>query len=161
MISSAFGEISLENILEVIDTLGNKNYSFILTPKTPKQNSIFNLVIKSSNQTTQMAIFEYRMAPSFAQDYYKGLKTFKNFTGSIFKFPYLPSSNLFSKSSGTCIQNIDEVINCDQIDVSNGNVLSSPSGGGDTQGTTSISDTYTYTGADGGNVVHNYGGPST
>ena len=159
IISDSFGEISLENILEVIDTLGNKNYSFTLTPKTPKPNSIFNLVINSSNQTTEMAIFEYRMAPSFAQDYHNGLKTFGEFTGSIFKFPYFSSSNLFAKSSETCVQNIDEVVNCDEINVDGGSVVSS--GGGGTGGTTLIGDTNTYTGADGGDVDHNYGGAST
>jgi hypothetical protein len=157
MVSTAFGNIAIENVLEVIDTLGNQNYSFILTPKNPKPNSIFNLVVNSSSGIINMAIVEYRMAPSFAQDYYKGLKTISEFTGSIFKFPYSSSSNLFTKSSETCIQNIDEVVNCDQINVDNGNMISLPSGGG-TQGTTSLYDTTTYTGGDGGNVTHNYSG---
>jgi hypothetical protein len=154
MITDSFGSISIENILEVIDSLGNKNYSFTLSPKKPKPNSIFNLVISTSNGNKDMAIVEYRMAPNFAQDYYNGRKSISEFTGSILRFPFKDASNLFSKTSGnTCIQNIDEVVNCDEIIVDGGNIISSGGGGG----STTISDTNTYTGGDGGTVTSNYG----
>jgi hypothetical protein len=154
MITDSFGSISIENILEVIDSLGNKNYSFTLSPKKPKPNSIFNLVISTSNGNKDMAIVEYRMAPNFAQDYYNGTKSISEFTGSILRFPFKDASNLFSKTSGnTCIQNIDEVVNCDEIIVDGGNIISSGGGGG----STTISDTNTYTGGDGGTVTPNYG----
>lgn len=151
MITDSFGNISVENILEVIDSLGNKNYSFTLTPKKPKPNSIFNLVINSNKD---MAIVEYRMAPNFAQEYYNGTKSMSEFTGNILKFPYKAVSNLLYKTSYTCVQNIDEIVNCDEIIVNGGNVVGSGSGGG----TTTINDTNTYTGGDGGTVALNYGG---
>lgn len=157
MITDSFGSISTENILEVIDSLGNKNYSFTLSPKKPKPNSIFNLVISTSNGNKDMAIVEYRMAPDFAQDYYNGTKSISEFTGRILRFPFKDASNLFYKTNGnTCIQNIDEVVNCDEIIVDGGNIISSGGGGG----STTISDTNTYTGGDGGTVTHNYGGGS-
>jgi hypothetical protein len=150
MISSPFGSIYIKNILEVIDTLGNKKYSFKLIPKTPKPNSIFNLVIDASGKTTNIAILEYRMSPNFAQDYHAGLKTFSEFTGSIFKFPFNPAtvSNSFSKTSGdnTCIQNIDEVVDCSVINIDNGSAIV----GGSGSSSTTLYDTNTYTGANGG-----------
>lgn len=153
MITDSFGSISIENILEVIDSLGNKNYSFALSPKKPKPNSIFNLVISTSDGNKNIAIVEYRMAPNFAQDYYNGTKSISEFTGSILRFPFKDASNLFSKTSGkTCIQNIDEVVNCDEIIVEGGNIIRSGGAGG----STTISDTNTYTGADGGTVTSNY-----
>ena len=141
--------------MEVIDSLENKNYSFTLTPKIPKPNSIFNLVVNSSNGNTNMAILEYRMAPNFALDYHDGTKTFSEFTGSIFKFPFNPSTTNFAKSSTTCVQNIDEIVNCNQINVDNGGITSS---GGEPS--TTLADLNTYTGVDGGSTNYNYDGGS-
>lgn len=148
-ISSPFGSISIENILEVIDTLGNKKYSFKLTPKMPKINSIFNLVIDASNEPINIALLEYRMSPNFAQDYHDGLKTFSEFTGSIITFPFSPdlASNSFSKISGnTCIQNIDEIVDCSIIIIDGGTAIVGGSGSTTLDDTT----TYTYTGVNGG-----------
>lgn len=138
-ISARFGTISIESVLEVIDTLGNENYSFTLVPKTPKPNSIFNLVVNASNGATKMAIMEYRMAPDFAQDYFNGSKTLAEFTGSIFTFPFDPNSNLFAKGD-TCIQNIDEVVNCDRITLDRGTIVASGGGGSTTLGDISVPD---------------------
>ncbi|WP_111307778.1 hypothetical protein [Confluentibacter sediminis] len=159
-VPSPFGSISIENILEVIDTLGNQNYSFSLIPITPKPNSIFNLVVGKSNEATDMAIVEYRMSPDFAEAYYNGTKSMGEFTGSIITFPFnAAATNMFSKSSGnTCVQNIDEVVNCDQINVDNGTVVSS--GGSGNTGTTGIGGTNTYTGGNGSDVTQDYGGGS-
>lgn len=152
-LSDSYGNISLENILETIDTLGNKKYSFILSPKKPKPNSIFNLVIDASNNNLDMAIIEYRMAPNFAQDYHDGTKTMAEFTGSILTFPYKAVSGLFSKSSAnTCVQNIDDVVNCDKINVSNGAMMGSVTGG---SGSSTIDDISTYTGGNTETVVSN------
>ena len=158
-ISAPFGTISIESILEVIDTTGNQNYSFTLVPKTPKPNSIFNLVINSSNGSTNMAIMEYRMAPDFAQEYHTGLKTFSEFTGNIFTFPFNPNSSLFAKGD-TCIQNIDEVVDCNRITLQRGRVLPI-AGGGASVGPTTLGSTNTYSGAYAGGINHNYGGATT
>ena len=40
-----FGNIPLDNITEVIDTIGNINYSFAILPKRIEQNKFFNFVI--------------------------------------------------------------------------------------------------------------------
>lgn len=153
LITDSFGSISVENILEVIDSLGNKNYSFTLTPKKPKPNSIFNLVVSTSNGNMNMAIVEYRMAPHFAQEYYNGTKSMSEFTGNILRFPFKAASSLFSKTSYTCVQNIDEIVNCDEVIVDEGTIIVTEGGGG----STTISDTNTYTGGDGGTVINNYG----
>lgn len=154
MVSATFGSVFIESVLEVVDTLGNQNYSFTLIPTTPKPNSIFNLVVNASNGNIDMAIMEYRMSPSFAQEYINGTKTIAEFTGSIFKFPFSASSNVFSKTSGEpCVLNIDEVVNCDEVIVDGGGIVASGGGGG----STTIGDTNTYTGGDGGDVTHNYG----
>ena len=150
-----FGTISIANVMEVIDSLENKNYSFTLIPKIPKPNSIFNLVVNISNENTNMAIMEYRMAPNFALEYYNGTKDFSKFTGSIFKFPFNTSTADFAKTNDTCIQNTDEIVNCDQIDIYGGNIIGIPGGG---TPDTNLMDTNTYTGADGGSTNYNYGG---
>ena len=153
-ISIPFGTVSIKEALEVIDTLGNQNYSFNLIPKTPKPNSIFNLVISSSNDNKKILLVEYRMAPSFAQEYFNGTKTMAEFTGSVFTFPFIKETTDFAKSSNdTCVQNVDEVINCGQVNVNNGTAVDYSGvsfggfGGGDT---TTFTDIITYTGADGG-----------
>lgn len=171
-VSNAVGTISVEEILEVIDTLGNVNYSFVVTPKTSKPNSIFNLVVNSKGQTANMAIIEYRMEPSFAEDYYNGIKTFGEFTGSIVTYPFIPESDsdLFNKSNGYCLDDFGAIVNCserfiidgvgvDPDDNSTETTNNSGSTGGGTFGTTTSGDTNTSTGGDGGDVTHNYGEP--
>ncbi|MFD2727493.1 hypothetical protein [Hyunsoonleella rubra] len=154
-IVAPFGTISIENVLEVIDTLGNQNYSFVLLPKTPKPNSIFNLVVNGSSGAPSMAILEYRMAPDFAEAYRHGAKSIAEFSGTVFVFPYSSGSGIFSKSSSdTCIQNIDEIVDCRHVTFNGG---SSTGGGG--AGSTTIGDiSDPQAGNTGGGIVTGGGG---
>ncbi|WP_417785522.1 hypothetical protein [Tenacibaculum sp.] len=133
LITTPIGEIEIDNILQVIDSLGNENYSFLLMPKNPKPNSIFNLVISTSSKKEkhQMAIFEYKMSENFASSYYNESKSFSQFEGTIYKYPfnYSTYSNLLSKGD-TCVQNVDEIVVCDETIITSGGAGSSGGGTG-------------------------------
>ena len=91
---TSFGSIHIDDILEVIDTLGNRNYSFTLIPNKPKPNSFFNLIVSTHEKQSNydMSILEFRMSPDFAEAYRNGTKRATEFTGSILTFPYIPSN---------------------------------------------------------------------
>ncbi len=156
--SIPFGSISTDNILAVADTLGNQNYSFALIPKSPKPHSIFNLVVSTVKGGQEIAIMEYRMAPSFAEDYRKGNVTLETFTGSILKHPFTAANTKLFAKGDTCQ---DEAINCDVTNVSNGNVVNSYGGNSEGASTINTGNTNTFTGANGADITHNYGGPTT
>lgn len=154
LVSTPLGDIDIENILQVIDTLGNNNYSFLILPETPKPNSIFNLVISTSSKkdTPNMAIMEYRMTDEFAQAYNNGTRYFSEFTGTIYKYRFNPSSfsNIFARES--CVQNIDEIIICDEVPVSNGGT-STGGGGGTSDGSGYVDDGYNNGGTSSGGSI--------
>ncbi len=157
-IAVPFGAISIKNVLAITDTLGNQNYSFALIPKTPKPNSIFNLVVSTVKGGQEIAIMEYRMAPSFAEDYRKGNVTLETFTGSILKHPFTAANTKLFAKGDTCQ---DEAINCAVTNVSNGNVVNSYGGNSEGASTINTGNTNTFTGANGADITHNYGGPTT
>jgi len=81
---------------------------------------------------------EFRMSSDFAKAYRNGIKTTAEFTGSILTFPYIPSdtsSGRFARTGDTCVQNIDEIVDCSVIIINDG----SPTGGGG-GGSTTIGD---------------------
>ncbi len=129
----------MKDILEVIDTLGNRNYSFTLIPTKPKPNSFFNLIVsvQEGKSNYELSILEYRMSSDFAQAYRNGTKTTNDFTGSILTFPYIPSTTTFRRGSDTCIQNIDEVVNCNRVDIVDGSPVNT---GGSGSASTTLSD---------------------
>lgn len=125
--STPYGDVELENILKVVDTIGNINYSLLLLPETDRPNSIFNLVISASqNGKPNSAIIEYRMDDNFVKGFMDGTKDFSEFTGTLYKYPFTSYSELFSKD--TCVQNIDEIVICDETILNGG----SSGGGGST-----------------------------
>jgi len=146
LVSTPIGYIEIENILHVIDSLGNQNYSFLVLPETPKPNSIFNLVVSTSGKNEQnIAILEYRMNNEFADSYREGVQDFSQFSGIIYKYPFTSFSSLFKES---CVQNIDEIVICDEVPVVNGGT-GSGSGGGTGYDPTGNEDGY-YDGSTGG-----------
>ncbi|MDX1700897.1 MAG: hypothetical protein R3250_09785 [Melioribacteraceae bacterium] len=125
--STPYGDVELENILKVVDTIGNVNYSLLLLPESDRPNSIFNLVINASqNGKLNSSIIEYRMDDNFIKGFMEGTKDFSEFTGTIYKYPFTSYSELFSKD--TCVQNIDEIVICDETILNGG----SSGGGGST-----------------------------
>ena len=92
--STPYGDVELENILKVVDTIGNINYSLLLLPETDRPNSIFNLVISASqNGKPNSAIIEYRMDDNFVKGFMDGTKDFSEFTA-----PYINTLLLLTRS---------------------------------------------------------------
>lgn len=84
-LESSFGEVSLENIQQVADTLGNANYTFAIYTSNYYPNRLFNLVIESYGYNTEFNsyIIEYAMSDSFALTFATGESNFGNFQGFI------------------------------------------------------------------------------
>ncbi|MEZ4968905.1 MAG: hypothetical protein R2814_04450 [Flavobacteriaceae bacterium] len=130
-ISTPSGEVVMEDIIKVVDTMGNTNYSFLLLPEKNSPNSIFNLVVSTSkNSTPNMAIIEYRMDDNFVKGFMEGTKDFSEFSGTLYSYPFSSYSELFSKD--TCVQNIDEVVICDETILNVGGSGGGSGGGGGT-----------------------------
>lgn len=152
VVSADFGKIKIKDILKSVDLEGNTNYSFEISPKKAKENSVFNLVVNTNTEPYKIAIFEYRMTPEFAADYNNGVKDFGQFSGNIVVFPYVANSKVFHKSSVECTDTDLYTKDCYLISVADG----SGTGGG--PGDTDFEDHNTYTGGNGADINHDYGG---
>lgn len=76
--------IDFSKIIEVIDTLGVKNYTFKVVNHPEDNYKIFhNLVLTEKNNEFKAVLMEYEMGEVFAQDYNAGLKKFGEFEGKI------------------------------------------------------------------------------
>ena len=80
-----FGEVPLDNIQQVIDTIGNVNYTFALRTNKQYENRFFNLVISQSSedQSPTPYIVEYAMTPEFKERYNIEQVNMGSFTGFI------------------------------------------------------------------------------
>lgn len=82
--SANTGTIKYDEILEVIDTLGNTNYTFrIEGHPMESERSFFNLVVNIKDGQQQSYILEYEMEEEFALDYSNGYKKLEQFDGNI------------------------------------------------------------------------------
>ena len=140
-IITPLGTIPLENISEVIDSIGNANYTFPIIPKTYFHNKFYNLIINKTNENNISSyILEYNMSDEFAKDYKSGIKDLFEFSGSIKKYAINDFLNLKSKSSSNCTEDLNNSSGgfnfdspCLETNLNNG----SPSSGGASSGGTS------------------------
>jgi len=88
MVVTPFGNIPLNNITEVIDTLGSANYTFRLLPDSYIGNRFFNIIVHKTTETDDISsyVLEYEMADSFAEGYANGNANFSNFTGKLKRY---------------------------------------------------------------------------
>jgi len=85
MVVTPFGQIPLEDILEVTDTLGNFNYTFRILPNSYIGNRFYNLVIhkKEGEKDISAFVVEYHMNEGYAQDYMAKTAHFGQFSGKV------------------------------------------------------------------------------
>lgn len=78
------GTINYDEILEVIDTLGNTNYTFRIEghPKE-SERSFFNLVVNVKDGQQKVYVLEYEMDEDFVLAYSSGQKSLEQFDGMI------------------------------------------------------------------------------
>lgn len=125
-VETPFGQIPLENITEVIDNSGNRNYTFKIYPNNPEPHTFYNLIVNPSANDDDLVSFvlEYKMEEKFATDYLFGEKLISEFQGEINKY----SVDTFLNKSIT--KSADLPCPCSEIDISdNSNNLGGPGGG--------------------------------
>ncbi|MHA7832429.1 MAG: hypothetical protein ACX93O_15140 [Flagellimonas sp.] len=85
MVVTPFGQIPLEDILEVTDTLGNFNYTFRILPNSYIGNRFYNLVVhkKEGEKDISAFVVEYEMDAGYAQDYMAKTVHFGQFSGKV------------------------------------------------------------------------------
>lgn len=86
------GVIDFENILQVIDTLGIKNYTFkILNHPDDNVKTFHNLVLTEKENALEATIMKYEMSDQFAQSYSANLDEFYQFKGTVSAISVMPS----------------------------------------------------------------------
>ncbi|MEE1961480.1 hypothetical protein V1387_02195 [Allomuricauda taeanensis] len=85
MVVTPFGQIPLEEILEVSDSLGNSNYTFRILPNSYIGNRFYNLVVHKRDGQKEVSAFvvEYEMGEGYANDYLARTVDFGQFTGKV------------------------------------------------------------------------------
>jgi len=100
------GTINYNEILEVIDTLGNSNYTFgIDNHPLQDEKTFYNLVVNGFNNNDGLKVFlvKYEMSDEFANQYNNGQKKLYEFTGNITSYP-LGSKNTLCEQIKTPIK---------------------------------------------------------
>jgi putative chitinase len=78
------GTIDFNSILEVIDTLGVKNYTFrVINHPQDDFKTFHNLILTEKDGTLEATMMEYKMTDQFATAYNNELKTFQEFAGRV------------------------------------------------------------------------------
>ncbi len=86
------GVIDFENILQVIDTLGIKNYTFkILNHPDDNVKTFHNLVLTEKENALEATIMKYEMSDEFAQNFNANLNEFYEFRGTVSAISVMPS----------------------------------------------------------------------
>jgi hypothetical protein len=127
---TAFGNVDLEVITEVVDLNGNANYTFAVVPNHFYKNSFFNLVVYHSSEADviESYVVEYAMTEDFATSYSNGTKHLGQFTGSIKYYDtqaFLAMDQKSSSRTNNCEEDDtndmdEEVTECEEIVVVDG-----------------------------------------
>ena len=126
-----------DNILEVIDTLNNANYSFQFRYKDTPISEFYNLVIgkTAAGETTEPFVLKYICDESQIDQFVNSDFNFSNFKGSVSLHKYTDyfQEGQFSKIAGeTCPPDVDEF--GDPIPCETQPIDGSGGGGGSTTG---------------------------
>lgn len=84
--------VDYNNILEVLDSLGIKNYSYkIVNHPDDDFKTFHNLVLTEFENQLKVSMMKYEMTEQFAQEYYAKIKSFNEFQGNIatVKLPFI------------------------------------------------------------------------
>ena len=68
-IETAFGNIPLEDVMQVIDTLGNTNHTFRIIPNIWKPNNFYNLIVHNNPDLSEPIsyVLHYELDTDYAQ----------------------------------------------------------------------------------------------
>jgi len=128
--------INFDNIIQVIDQLGNTNYTFILEVKDNDPTTFYNLIVNESQTSTEphITIHKFVSDPSSLENFINSNYNFEKFNGKILKYnlPNFLSSHTDYLSKSTTA--IDDCL-CSEIPISGGSGYGSggstnPVGGG-------------------------------
>lgn len=119
----------LGDVLETIDSLDNKNYSFNFNIDNQKENEFFNLVVNKSVNgiDAEPFVLKFISDESTLNEFETSSFDFLSFTGKIERYTlnsFLGSSSFSGKSGEPC----------DCVDVDNGDTGSGSGGGGGSSG---------------------------
>lgn len=80
---ASYGTIKYDEVMKVVDNLGNKTFMFRVEHPDATNEKFYNVVLQEKTDGNRyVKLFEYIMTPDFAEKYYGGLKEFKDFEGS-------------------------------------------------------------------------------
>jgi hypothetical protein len=81
--NTSFGVVLFDNIMQVVDSLGNSNYTFKVIHPEDNYKTFFNLVMLEKEQGVKVQLIKYEMSEEFANLYRQGAKDLSQFVGSI------------------------------------------------------------------------------
>ncbi len=133
-----------ENILQVIDTLNNTNYSFGFTFPDTNENILYNLVVGVDAEGAKSEPFVIKYIADFEhlEIFKKNESNFENFTGKvqIHKYTDFFVEGTFSKfECDTQLDNVGDPIPCLETNLTNGSSGGPASNGGAAPGATGSS----------------------
>ena len=127
MVITPFGQIPLEDILEVTDTLGNFNYTFRILPSSYIGNRVYNLVVhkKEGKKGITAFVVEYEMNEDYAQDYMAKTTDFGQFSGNIRTYgfeAFLETQDKRASTSKACEEENtpQNLAPCEEYEIENG-----------------------------------------
>lgn len=130
----------VENIIEVLDTLKNRNYSFSFTFEDTPKAVLYNLIIgvDSLGQKSTPIVLKYTSAEESYEGWAENGFDFRYFTGTLAQHRYTDffESGLFSKND--CPEHLPngDPSPCYESDISNGSVGTGSGGGASSGGGT-------------------------
>ena len=78
-----YGTIDYSHVMKVVDTIGNKNYTFKVSHPDASFTKFYNIVLQEKiDGQSLIKLFEYNMTEDFAQKLMEGTKTLSNFEGN-------------------------------------------------------------------------------
>lgn len=138
IITASLGQIELEQIMEVIDTLNNANYTFMVNDEDENPYSFSNLIVKKHTEGDFEApyLLEYLVDSTHMTEFVASGFSMEKFTGSIFK-RYL-TNIVYNNDNQANLERRSTTNNpgpCDQITYYNQGAGTGPAGPGSDQPT--------------------------
>ncbi len=78
-----YGTIKYDVVMKVVDSLGNKTFTFNVDHSQATDKKFYNMVLQQKiDGLTMVKFYEYNMTPEFAEKYNSGEKKIKDFEGT-------------------------------------------------------------------------------
>ena len=83
MRSDEYGTVKTDIVMQIIDSLGNKTFTFRVDHPDANDRKFFNMVLRQNIDGLTMAkLYEYNMTADFSAAFYSGQKSIKDFQGT-------------------------------------------------------------------------------